>query len=287
MEFVLLVAAGATLVGSAIGAAIRRYMLRRLRKSRTQKPEYNIEEDISPAEFGYIIEGKVGAKELIAELIWLHNKGFIQMARDASGKVIATSKLKTNDRLPNVDQVLMKVIFRGGFQPVVVRDVVATMQPIIEFAALDSLNKKGWVKTTRPYLRGGSIMPAKYILGATGVVLVACALIYVAGLVFGLASEFLSELYMLTFTAAFILGAICLLVVVVRGEALTSAGMMMHTTDTYKENWHKVNGVYDYLRVSGNDIFTPDYQTLAFQKVDKLYPYAVAAGLDKKVLRIL
>lgn len=52
---------------------------------------------------------------------------------------------------------------------------------------------------------------------------------------------------------------------------------------TYLERYHNIYGVYHYMLVSGMDIMTPDYSTLNMRGLDDLYPYAVAAGLDKKL----
>ena len=81
----LLVVSGiVALLGSLAGHAIRRLHLRKLRKSNIQKPLYNIVDNLTPAEFGLIVDGAVGYKELVAEIILLAMRGQVTLTKPSS-----------------------------------------------------------------------------------------------------------------------------------------------------------------------------------------------------------
>ena len=126
------------------------------------------------------------------------------------------------------------------------------------------------------YTRNALIMGAAGLLTAVLITIVA-----------GASSDTIVFTVVLTLSLEMVLGALAALVVVFRGEMIHSAQFTMAATTKYAQQWRDVYGVYEYIRVSGMDIFTPHYETMDFVGLDPLYPYAVAAGLDKKVIKLI
>jgi len=52
------------------------------------------------------------------------------------------------------------------------------------------------------------------------------------------------------------------------------------------KDWEDVQRFYKYLEVSGADQFTPNYEDLNLSEMDQLYPYWVALGFDKKIVKL-
>ncbi|MBC7943140.1 DUF2207 domain-containing protein [Candidatus Saccharibacteria bacterium] len=280
MELVLLlIVLGAVLFGSILGVIVRKYKIRNIRKKTLQKPQYSIEDDLSPAEFGFIIDGKIGHKELVAEVIQLSLDGHIKLEKDNSGKLTITRIYGSKDRLQPLQAAILKEIGSSGRVPY-------TLSDVIEYETTKSLNKKGWIVTPKTSPRYMSEISLVSIVKAIAVALVGLLIIFVVSVLIGLSG---GDLYMAVALSllfeifiAFIVG----LIAMVKGEMLHSIGPIRGATTKYKQNWQNVKGVYDYIKISGMDIFTPDYEALDFDKLDELYPYAVAAGFDKHILRL-
>ncbi|HJQ08534.1 MAG TPA: hypothetical protein VJ836_03595 [Candidatus Saccharimonadales bacterium] len=241
-----------------------------------QKSLYKIAEDLSPAEFGCIVDGTVDYKELVAEIVLLSLQGQVTFAKGPSGKFRVVKTYSTSARLTPIQRAILKGL-DGDTR-------LYELLPTIRYEATQSLVRKGWIVSKKKPLRGLSSLPGRYVLYASCIG-IACAavatLIAVAMQASGVA------IYMtavLTLTIEVILALIAGLIVVFRGEMIHNAQFIMAATTKYTQDWKNVYGVYEYIRVSGMDIFTPDYETLDFKGLDPLYPYAVAAGLDKKIL---
>lgn len=288
MEFILLAIATASGLGFLTGVILRYYKLGRLRRRHIQKPEYDIEDDLTAAEFGCIIDGKVGPQEIMGQLVQLHIKGIIKIERDpSSARVIATKTTNTAPNLSESETILLKEIFHGPLRPVVLRNVVFTMQSTIEHAVLTSLRKKGWMKPTSPRLTAVSELEPRQLVRAAASIIAMLAVLNIASTLFSVGGLAIYLLNLLLLQLLCVVGVVGGLVVVARDALFKQTKMITNTSQLYEEHWHKVNGLHDYLRVSGMDIFTLDYEKLELHKIDKLYPYAVAAGLDKRLLRSL
>lgn len=286
MEFIFLAILGAIGVGSGLGIIRRNLALRRLRQSKVQKPAYNIEDDLTPAEFGYVLDGAIGRDELLGELLWLHNKGVVRIRRDDNGDAVIETTLHAPP-IPDLDETLLKNIFTGPNKPIPLRHALSTGRTALAFAVEQSLHKKGWVKARKPYLGGTSVVPRKIILLFVILIVLTGSVSLMGATLLRWPGEVTYIVIVLSLTVICLLSVMAGLYISARSALLDKAGMIMHTTAQYQEKWHATHGVYIYLRVSGNDIFSPDYETLQTEKVDKLYPYLVAAGLDKKLYRHL
>ena len=284
MEFVFLAILVATGVGIIIGEAIRRLAFRRLKGSHIQKPQYQIEDDLTPAEFGCIIDGKVGEYELLGELVQLHQRGIVRLARDHAGRITVVRTLSGTGALAEVDKILLKAVFRGPAKPVVLRDLFAMADSkTIEYATLTSLQRKGWMRPTK----FKSSLPPGRILWTVIISQAVLLAITGVGYLLGLSGAEAAWLNITLAAAVCVAGGVFCLFLIAKKEVTTRTAFVMHTSQTFKDRWHLVHGVYVYLLVSGNDIFTPDYEKLELEKMDALYPYAIAAHVEKGLLRSL
>lgn len=277
----MLLAAGAVvLLGNLAGYGIRRQRLRKLRKASIHKPVYNIENNVTPAEFGLVVDGAVGYKELVAEIVLLAIRDQVTLTQQPSG----TFKVSRNHAaVKQATPIQAAILTALGQQNV----GLFTLLPMLKYETERSLVGKGWIVNKQPPLRGLSDVPSEYvrtavILGLVGLV-IAVAVAFIAG-----AST--TDLYVIvavTLGAEMVIGALVAMVVVFRGELIHNARFVMAATNKYDQQWEEVYGVYEYLRVSGMDIFTPEYETMNFTGLDPLYPYAIAAGLDKKIIKLV
>lgn len=70
-------------------------------------------------------------------------------------------------------------------------------------------------------------------------------------------------------------------------QIMVSSPITRRITPKFQDRYQEIYGLFLYMKVSGMDIMTPDYKTLDLRGLDKLYPYAVAVGLDKRLTREL
>jgi Predicted membrane protein (DUF2207) len=278
MELVLLLIAVIALLGYATGYIVRKNKIRILKNSVVQKPLYKITENLSPAEFGCIVDGTVGYKELVAEIILLSLLGNVTFSKEASGKFSVTKTYNTSTKLTRTQGAILK----GMDNNTSLYDLL----PNLKYEVTQSLVRKGWIVNKRPPLRGLSSVPGKYLFYVLCVCLAISAMAAFIAVVFRAPGEAIYMTVLLTLTIEIILALIAGVVIVFRGEMIHNTQFIMAATTKYSEDWKNVYGVYEYIRISGMDIFTPDYTTLDFTGLDPLYPYAVATGLDKKILGV-
>jgi hypothetical protein len=280
MQLVMLLLIGSVaLLGYAAGTIYRKNKLRKIRRAYPQKVRYTIMHDISPAEFGCIVDGTIGYKELVGEVILLYMQGAVKLTKGPSGKFFVDNTYTRTTKLTLVQQAILKEIGAGQVS-------LYALQPALEYAVRQSLTQKGWIVTKRPFIRGLTYLQDIYLIGgiAAGI-----AVGGIAGLCAALAGATGEDVYIIVLTTLLVellLAMFAGLAAIFRGEMLQSARLALAATTKYAQEWKDVYGVYEYLRISGMDIFTPDYTTLNLKGIDPLYPYAVAAGLDKQVLKI-
>lgn len=278
MELVLIIVVLAVgVLGHLAGRVVTRLRIRKIRQRHLQKPLYDIQDNLSPAEFGYIFDGTIGRREWTAEIILLTMRGYIKLERLPNGTFNAVKTLEGKLPLTSVQSALLKSMDNAN-----VGDTAT-----LEYEVTKSLRQKGWIMTRKPPLRGLSEVPLRYIIIGFIINLTVCMTMLLAGKAFGLSGETLYMAILLVLTAEAIVSVISGFVITFRGEMLHSARFIMAATTKYEQQWKDVYGVYEYIRVSGMDIFTPDYETMSFKGLDSLYPYAVALGLDKKVVKLI
>lgn len=74
---------------------------------------------------------------------------------------------------------------------------------------------------------------------------------------------------------------------IMRGGFKDTSVVARNYSPQYKHSYDEMIGLRQYLTVSGMDTMTPDYTTLDFRTLDTLYPYAVALGMDKRLIELL
>lgn len=277
MELVFIAVVAVGVLGHLVGRLVTKLRIRRIRQRHLQKPLYSIQDDLSPAEFGYIVDGTIGLREWTGEIILLTMQGHIDLKQlpDGSFKVVKTLKGKTP--LTSVQRALLKSLGSTN------GDNTATL----EYEVAHSLRQKGWIVSRKPPLRGLSEVPPKYIGIGFIINLIVCAATLLAGVAFDVSGDVLYIAIVLMLTMEVMVSIIVGFFILFRGEVLHNARFIMAATTKYEQQWKDVYGVYEYLRVSGMDIFTPDYKTMSLKGLDPLYAYAVAVGLDKKVVRLV
>ena len=286
--FILLVVALGAIAGEIIGRLIRRRNLTDLKKSNLSLVEYDVIEDLSPAEFGYLIDARITRDEFVAEYIHMEQQGHINFVQE-DGRVKFTRTLKTSSgRLTKVQQQIAGLMdARNPYGSMYLRGRSAMEEEVIR-----SLVSKGWINPPKRYRsvfqtasnrsfwtlcisfafffilflislgtipqNSSDVADYAFFIAAGGLLLLYTTLI-------------ISWLFVLTFRRRFHL----------TNQIFDSA------TPKYQQNWQKLRGLALYLQVAGMDTMTPQYETLSYKDLDRLYPYAVAIGADPKVIKLL
>jgi hypothetical protein len=280
MPVILFALLAVSLWGAGLGLLYRRAHYRRLAAATLGKPEYDIARDLSPAEFSMIVTGRITRGAIAGEILWLAMHGYIGLTRDDRGRVAATrERLSAGGRLSELQTEALKELFYRVLpgSPAPLRD--ARLTGLLRYQTLKSLQEKGWINPAMPYLRGNSAMPQRYwvilmsaLLAGLIVPWAISGSIYVAGAVE---------------TVIVILAVIWGYWIIFTGHFRDAAGIALRTSDMYKTDYDKVYGVYEYMKVSGMDTMLPEHGSLTFKGLDPLYPYAVAAGLDRRIVKEL
>lgn len=282
------------------------FTLWRIRRRGIMRPEYEKFEDCSPAEFGVIIDGQCGRDELVAEIIYLVNRGYIGLSGAADG-TIAPALLARTPSAPvsDVDKFLLSAIAQGQ-----VPDVTEFKKVVLQ-----SLGSKGWVTTRRFW---GFDLADRVWRALGRLSLITRVILLLALIVFGIpflgfivlmvsggvsdpyvhsgASDTLGFFGMLVMFGGLLLLALAIitpvllvlatpLYVFVQGFKGVTIVARNHSPK-YKQHYRDVLGLHQYLSVAGMDTMTPDYEKLDFRGLDPLYPYAIAAGLDGKIVEM-
>lgn len=275
------------LVGTICGILYRRAKIRQIRSRQTNIPAYQLEHHLSPVEFAIICEGTVTNQAVIAQLVALIMSGRLTVERSHTGTLILRRATHQTDA-PSDDTAYIRhfiqsnqdqAIFSGG----------GYLKSAMSYEAIKSLKQKGWLnddldKQLRPVLSGPAItiLGIAFLIGGGGVAMI------LLGITKSLLLENIAILMIL-------IAIIILLIMIVRYTFIFNAQKSFHSnsrivraiTPRFVQEYHTVYDVYTYLKVSGLDTMTPDYDTLDFKGLDALYPYAITVGLDPKIIRAL
>lgn len=274
-------------VGTVCGVLYRRAKIAQIRSRQTSIPAYQLDHHLSPVEFAIICEGVVTDRAVAAQLIALVMNRHLSVERSDEGKIIIrradSQTRKTSEDVafirhfvPN-DQT--EAIFTGG----------SYLRSPLSYEAMTSLKQKGWLSEDAHELEGATIsgptiaaISIAFLVGGAGIVMI--SLDMTRTLLF----ENIAILMML-------FAVIILVFLIIRYTFIYHAQKSFRShsrvarliTPRFTQEYHTVYGIYLYLKVSGLDTMTPDYATLDFEGLDKLYPYAVAVGLDPKIIKSL
>lgn len=278
---VLLIVGVVAVFGSLAGIAVRQARLRGLRKADVQKPLYTISDDLTPAEFGVIVDGAIGRKELVAEIILLAMRGQVVLNKLPSGSFRVVPVFSAIKDVTPIQGAILATLGQENA-------ALLALPLTVEYETKRSLRSKGWIVDKKPPLRGLSDVPPTY----TRITLIAAAIIVVLAIMgtkLGGGSGILvyTVVVLTALAAEAVIISIVGLLIVFHGEMAHNAQFMLAASTKYAQQWKNVYGVYQYIRISGMDIFTPNYDTMDFSGLDPLYPFAVAAGLDKKIVKLI
>ena len=279
MEILALFIIAISSIGYLSGYLARRWRIRTIRRSTTQKAAYELVQDLSPAEFGYIIDGKFDAKEVAAELVVLYTRGFINVLINEDGSKKIVKNVGQRGRLTDMQTTILKQI------PAQNGALFYSLVDDVRYAAEQSLIKKGWIVHRKRPISEIDLLDIKSSYRAICLLLLLVApVIWFLCFIFGVRGTALQMTPILYLTALFIVSFIIGLILLFKGKRQLGMGIVFAASPTFARDWKDIYGVYEYIRVSGMDTFTPNYENYDFTGLDKLYPYAVAAGLDKKII---
>ncbi|HEY0965390.1 MAG TPA: hypothetical protein VGE13_02820 [Candidatus Saccharimonadales bacterium] len=293
-------------LGKGTGRGYTSVSLTRLKRQGVVRPEYEKFGDCTPAEFGMIIDGRCDRDEMIAEIIHLYLRGYIMLEKDQNGKII--SKMTPNVNLEttsDIDKLLLGAIANNRLPDVwrfeeVVMDSLRAKEWVIE-----RQNAMGIMKRLGKWLIRLSVF-TKVFLTIFGVLFVVPALGFMilavtaggedlftyagadsAGAIYAMSMLIgvMASLLLITLGLPVVLAVVAATYTFVesfRGVTIIARNY----SPKYEQHYRDVIGLRQYLAVSGMDTMTPDYATLDFKGLDPLYPYAIAADLDKTITRM-
>lgn len=292
MEKLILYSLMAALLGEVLGRMLRWHKINTLKQKAVRSAHYDAFEGLSPAEFGYLVDGKIGDNERIAEFIHLEQVGIIRLKQGSEGRVqheLANPKAKLTDL-----QIELLHPLEGSDEYFAGKGASAYFgaNHAFEAAVCQSLTAKGWIKhriRTKglAHITLGAVITAVLMIFVLTFVSVAS---FIAADVGKQTDEPLIWAGFMSVVAIFILifGTFGWIVFAsYRWRFLIANRIGSSATPKYDAHWEKLYGLALFLKVSGMDTMTPQYETLSFRDLDKLYSYAVAMGADKRVVGMM
>lgn len=82
------------------------------RKKDLLVPEYIVPDNLTPSEAGYLYKGKIENKQIVSLIIYLANKGYIEIIDDKKGFKLKKLKNEINEKYPDY----VKITFNGLFK---------------------------------------------------------------------------------------------------------------------------------------------------------------------------
>lgn len=262
--------------GFATGKVAANLKYKRLEQKFRAIPKYEAPENISPAEFAFLLTGRVSKKAIVGELIYMHMKGFIKLS-NSNIEPIKIGSLSVHQR------ILLNELSISSYK-------YKNWHPF-EYRLKLGLVNKGLIKkivTRRSIFRDVSsefrhqaqLVIFMIVLSVVAVVIVLATNSDVANppgsTYFAVTIVVLSVVIFLTFLYVFYF--------VAKEYFRAANGISNNTTEDYGISWQEFRSVLYYMKFTGMDTMTPNYDSMDFSGLDPLYPYAVAIGLDKQIV---
>lgn len=285
MELVLIPLLVLSFSGALIGILIGRYTWNRRQaealKSAPLTATYQLIDKLTPAEFALLYEGKVTDKAVFGNIVYLIQHDILTITKTKTGLKLdfRPAKAKTNEQRSVLHSLRsLKSEYPNHIQ--ITSTLVDTTR-----STQKSLELKGWIGSEsnssdfRAFdmrlfvavltLLIGSLVSIVLILSPSQPIQIIGAMIGAVTVV-------------LFFTIILIASSIRAFLSSFRN----SSYLARRISEKYQAGYKDLHGLYIYLKVSGLDTMTPDYNDLSTIKgLDRLYPYAVAVGLDKQIVK--
>ena len=243
--------------------------------------EYDLSHRLTPAEFAMLINGVASSDAALGQLAYLLYHHVVTLSRERPGLNLTVIKpvkqLSADESIMLQDAKRLIETYGSGARSAASESVLVAIQN----NTLNSLQEKGWI----------SERPARAIISDKKMVIMA----FLSGIVISIATilqkndVFLLQLISVVMYIVAIIGYIVIILYFTAlREFFTSyrkrSLITRRISSKYRNEYTKVHGVYTYIKVAGLDTMTPDYADLSsIQGLDKLYPYAVAIGLDTRL----
>lgn len=259
-------------IGLSIGAKRRRNTIKKSLKDRILIAEYSLEHELNPLEFELIYRGSISRRGAA---------GFISQAIMSKQAIVKDDQSIEVYPSNHNEKRIFTTIQKG-----VIGDSIQALTAL----TLDSLTHKGWISSLSPQDEKINMSYRHEIKSL---------LVLAAGLIISFFSAFMitdkSGMMQDTGIAAALVGLAAityalfkiLFVRVIDISALSSSQISKRIAPKFSKKYRDIHGLFTYIKVSGMDTMTPDYDNLSLKGLDKLYPYAVASGLDKKIVKLL
>lgn len=287
MIFVFLALPIVAIAGYLIGIFYRNLRIKQIQADTLQKPEYDVQDKLTPAEFCLLMKGRVDKNAFMGEIIQLQNMGYLELNETPSGQITAAKTNVFNKNIQPLQQELISAMFSRQSGNVFELKRVYLLIGDLKFYTRQSLIKKGWIEKGKPHLTLESTMPRRFLIREVASIILFPLLAFFAGKATGIDGEDLFVMPIMAAVAVLVSSIIVAFYIHFKDYFRRSASHTLHVTEKYRTDYEASYGLYIYMKVSGMDTMTPDRETLNFKQLDKLYPYAVATGLDPAITKLL
>lgn len=273
-----LLTAGSFFLGKLCAKIKTEKELKNIRSQSIEKAEYSLLYTLEPIEFALLCSGAIDKNALAGQVVRLATEKVIELRFGNSGFLEATRSTQVQ---PHEDMRSTVSLFSKLSQPLALDTF--TLQPDkITLEIEQRLTKKGWLSPEDA--RRNEFNSERYdraLLAATITSLVV-GFASIAGLISlsGTDQEIATTIAALCALSLLIILALVIFVRSFKIAYNKHSRILRSITPAFRERFSKIYGLYLYMKVSGLDTMTPAPDDLTFSGLDKLFPYAVAAGLD-------
>lgn len=266
-------------LGKLVSASKRQKILKKYNRSTTTKSHYSLVHNLEPMEFGYILKGNLEYAAFLGHIISMSTKKGIQISYDSPGLKIDISDKHTKS-ISKIDSAVL-LSLKGHSS---LSEAFSFNYNSLTDCLQSNLSEKGWLSTTRPSLdKFLDYYFKKYFIK----LVYAFVLINVAvTLLFLLLKVDLDMLYALVSMVNITFLSVTYFYTIIEYTKQINNhkhNLTIFASEDYSKKFNDIHGLYLYLKVSGEDTMTPDFEETLFDQLDSLYPYYVACGLDNKI----
>ena len=279
--FALLFVISVFTAGGVITAYKRHLKIAYFKRQSPTKAQYAVLHDLEPIEYSYLIKGKLNYAALLGQLIMLDSGDDVEFSYSNYLLLVNISRTVSSGTLKPIDNVVLSLMTDGLSLNEVYDNAIDTLRSTVQ----NSLAMKGWISDKRESL-------GQYIKRVMKKYLVTIIRVFI----------FINIFFMLVFyyisldtdetgvlLAAINISYIALsyfytIIKYTMSVSSFKKNITMYSSEKYRTQYTELQGLFDYMKVSGSDTMNPDYDDTLFKQLDSLYPYYVASGLDRKIL---
>ena len=274
------------LLGKAYAKAKTKRELDNIRSKSIEKAEYDLLYDLQPVEVSVLCTGYLDQHAIAGQAVYFASQGIINLRRnDQSGRV---ESIRNRLITPSDDSRSLVGLFSELHEPFPLPSRIYDDSWLL-LETEKRLIKKGWLLPAE--LRHSDFKTEKFdkILLVSTIVSLSVGFLSIVGLV--TFEEPQQELAIaLALICIISIWLILIFAIYIRSFKITydkHSRVLRSITPAFREKFSKLYGLYIYMKVSGLDTMTPMPGDLTFSGLDKLFPYALALGLDPKTTKML